>query len=115
MFNLFLAIARADFCVFKGNANSYQLERMSVVRNWMERNWQFVTTGISGILIIIGCIVGSEVGNFWTAVIFLSAFIIGGFEQAKEGIQATIKTKKTKCGIADDFSCHGCFDNRLLV
>ncbi|WP_221770034.1 heavy metal translocating P-type ATPase [Listeria seeligeri] len=67
---------------------------MSVVRHWMERNWQFVTTGISGILIVIGWIFGSEVGEVWTAVIFLSAFIIGGFEQAKEGIQATIKTKK---------------------
>lgn len=67
---------------------------MSVVRHWMERNWQFVTTGISGILIVIGWIFGSEVGEVWTAVIFLSAFIIGGFEQAKEGILATIKTKK---------------------
>ncbi|WP_416349171.1 heavy metal translocating P-type ATPase [Listeria seeligeri] len=67
---------------------------MSVVRHWMERNWQFVTTGISGVLIVIGWIFGSEVGEVWTAVIFLSAFIIGGFEQAKEGILATIKTKK---------------------
>lgn len=65
-----------------------------MVRYWMERNWQFVTTGISGVLIIIGWIFGSEVGEVWTAVIFLSAFIIGGFEQAKEGILATIKTKK---------------------
>ncbi|MBC1596779.1 cadmium-translocating P-type ATPase [Listeria seeligeri] len=64
------------------------------MRHWMERNWQFVTTGISGILIVIGWIFGSEVGEVWTAVIFLSAFIIGGFEQAKEGILATIKTKK---------------------
>ncbi|OLQ24781.1 cadmium-translocating P-type ATPase [Listeria seeligeri] len=64
------------------------------MRHWMERNWQFVTTGISGVLIVIGWIFGSEVGEVWTAVIFLSAFIIGGFEQAKEGILATIKTKK---------------------
>lgn len=64
------------------------------MKEWMKRNWQFVTTGISGILIIVGWLVGNEVGDFWTAVIFLSAFIIGGFEQAKEGIQATIKTKK---------------------
>lgn len=61
---------------------------------WMKQNWQFITTGISGILIVIGCLVGSDVGDFWTAVIFLSAFVIGGFEQAKEGIQATIQTKK---------------------
>ncbi|MBF2464490.1 heavy metal translocating P-type ATPase [Listeria welshimeri] len=64
------------------------------MKEWMKRNWQFVTTGISGILIIVGWLVGKEVGDFWTAVIFLSAFVIGGFEQAKEGIQATIKTKK---------------------
>ncbi|MBF2530519.1 heavy metal translocating P-type ATPase [Listeria welshimeri] len=64
------------------------------MKKWMKRNWQFVTTGISGILIIVGWLVGNEVGDFWTAVIFLSAFVIGGFEQAKEGIQATIKTKK---------------------
>ncbi|MBF2701769.1 heavy metal translocating P-type ATPase [Listeria welshimeri] len=64
------------------------------MKEWMKRNWQFVTTGISGILIIVGWLVGNEVGDFWTAVIFLSAFVIGGFEQAKEGIQATIKTKK---------------------
>ncbi|AYY70235.1 heavy metal translocating P-type ATPase [Listeria monocytogenes] len=64
------------------------------MKDWMKQNWQFITTGISGILIVIGCLVGSDVGDFWTAVIFLSAFVIGGFEQAKEGIQATIKTKK---------------------
>ncbi|EAC6408519.1 cadmium-translocating P-type ATPase [Listeria monocytogenes] len=64
------------------------------MKEWMKQNWQFITTGISGILIVIGCLVGSEVGDFWTAVIFLSAFVIGGFEQAKEGIQATIQTKK---------------------
>ncbi|MBC1450593.1 heavy metal translocating P-type ATPase [Listeria welshimeri] len=64
------------------------------MKEWMKRNWQFVTTCISGILIIVGWLVGNEVGDFWTAVIFLSAFVIGGFEQAKEGIQATIKTKK---------------------
>ncbi|HBM3584429.1 TPA: heavy metal translocating P-type ATPase [Listeria innocua] len=64
------------------------------MKDWMERNWQFVTTGISGVLIIVGCLIGNDVGDFWTAVIFLSAFIIGGFEQAKQGIEATIKTKK---------------------
>ncbi|EAG3841331.1 heavy metal translocating P-type ATPase [Listeria monocytogenes] len=64
------------------------------MKEWMKQNWQFITTGISGILIVIGCFVGSDVGDFWTAVIFLSAFVIGGFEQAKEGIQATIQTKK---------------------
>ncbi|ELU8149814.1 heavy metal translocating P-type ATPase [Listeria monocytogenes] len=64
------------------------------MKDWMKQNWQFITTGISGILIVIGCLVGSDVGDFWTAVIFLSAFVIGGFEQAKEGIQATIQTKK---------------------
>ncbi|ECP4564172.1 heavy metal translocating P-type ATPase [Listeria monocytogenes] len=64
------------------------------MKEWMKQNWQFITTGISGILIVIGCLVGSDVGDFWTAVIFLSAFVIGGFEQAKEGIQATIQTKK---------------------
>ncbi|MCE8290242.1 heavy metal translocating P-type ATPase [Listeria monocytogenes] len=64
------------------------------MKDWMKQNWQFITTGISGILIVIGCLIGSDVGDFWTAIIFLSAFVIGGFEQAKEGIQATIKTKK---------------------
>ncbi|EAE1294557.1 TPA: heavy metal translocating P-type ATPase [Listeria monocytogenes] len=64
------------------------------MKEWMKQNWQFITTGISGILIVIGCLIGSDVGDFWTAVIFLSAFVIGGFEQAKEGIQATIQTKK---------------------
>ncbi|HHQ0057964.1 TPA: heavy metal translocating P-type ATPase, partial [Listeria monocytogenes] len=64
------------------------------MKEWMKQNWQFITTGISGILIVIGCLVGSDIGDFWTAVIFLSAFVIGGFEQAKEGIQATIQTKK---------------------
>ncbi|EAF5657523.1 heavy metal translocating P-type ATPase [Listeria innocua] len=64
------------------------------MKEWMERNWQFVTTGISGGLIVVGSLIGNDVGDFWTAVIFLSAFVIGGFEQAKEGIEATIKTKK---------------------
>lgn len=36
--------------------------------------------GISGILIVIGCLVGSDVGDFWIVVIFLSVFVIGGFE-----------------------------------
>ncbi len=85
------------------------------MKEWMKQNWQFITTGISGILIVIGCLVGSDVGDFWTAVIFLSAFVIGGFEQAKEGIQATIKTKKVECGALNDFSGYRCIYYWLLV
>ncbi|EUJ30302.1 cadmium-translocating P-type ATPase [Listeria floridensis FSL S10-1187] len=60
----------------------------------LKENWQFAATAISGILILIGWRLDGEVSGTMTAVIFVAAFIIGGFEQARDGIRDTIKTKK---------------------
>ncbi|WP_099223636.1 heavy metal translocating P-type ATPase [Listeria costaricensis] len=64
------------------------------MKKWLKEYWQFVATGVSGLLILIGWALESQVSSGLTAVIFITAFIIGGFEQAREGIRATIETHK---------------------
>ncbi|WP_239256241.1 heavy metal translocating P-type ATPase [Listeria ilorinensis] len=64
------------------------------MKKWLKEYWQFAATGVSGLLILIGWALENQVSSGLTAVIFITAFIIGGFEQAREGIRATIETHK---------------------
>ncbi|RDX00780.1 heavy metal translocating P-type ATPase [Listeria kieliensis] len=61
---------------------------------WWKENWQFLAAGISGLLILLGWQTEGVVPAGATAGIFIAAFVIGGFDQAKEGILDTIKTRK---------------------
>ncbi|MBC1521251.1 heavy metal translocating P-type ATPase [Listeria aquatica] len=61
---------------------------------WWKENWQFLAAGVSGLLILLGWQTENLVPAGVTAGIFIAAFVIGGFDQAKEGILDTIKTRK---------------------
>lgn len=61
---------------------------------WWKENWQFLAAGVSGLLILLGWQTENLVPAGATAGIFIAAFVIGGFDQAKEGILDTIKTRK---------------------
>ncbi|MGY3778975.1 heavy metal translocating P-type ATPase [Isobaculum melis] len=54
----------------------------------------FIPTIICGLLILIGWQLGVHQYEGFSAIVFVIAFIIGGFNQAKEGILDTIEHKK---------------------
>ncbi|KGL39543.1 cadmium-translocating P-type ATPase [Listeria sp. SHR_NRA_18] len=58
---------------------------------FLKRNIELIAAILSGLLILAGWMIPETAG---TPYIFLSAFIIGGFAKAKEGITSTIRTKK---------------------
>ncbi|WP_088838849.1 heavy metal translocating P-type ATPase [Listeria sp. ILCC792] len=60
----------------------------------IRENVAFIATAVSGILILIGWQLEGKISEMGIAIIFITAFIIGGFEQAKSGILDTIKTHK---------------------
>ncbi|EUJ26739.1 heavy metal translocating P-type ATPase [Listeria cornellensis] len=59
--------------------------------HFLKRNIELIAAIISGLFLLIGWLLSE---NSATPIIFLVAFVIGGFAKAKEGITNTIRTKK---------------------
>lgn len=68
---------------------------MNLIRN----NKPMLATIISGLLILLG--IGLQWADYhsYAPLIFLLSFIIGGFHQAREGIQDTIENKRLNVDI----------------
>lgn len=59
----------------------------------LKQNPAMIATIISGCLILLGLILSSNQYNLAATSSFLLSFVIGGFKQAKEGIQDTLKNR----------------------
>jgi len=60
----------------------------------MKPHIELVAAIVSGVLILLGWFLLNRDVETASAIIFVSAFIIGGYAKAKQGIEATISTKK---------------------
>ncbi|WP_338451212.1 heavy metal translocating P-type ATPase [Niallia oryzisoli] len=57
-------------------------------------NWELIAAIVCGIFILIGWILNKNGHEALSVIIYIAAFIIGGFAKAKEGIEATIENKE---------------------
>lgn len=57
-------------------------------------HFELISAGISGVLILLGWFLLNQDIETASALVFVSAFIIGGYAKAKQGIEATISSKK---------------------
>ena len=62
--------------------------------NVLKRNKKMLATLLSGILILIGFYAQTIQLDTESALIFIGAFLIGGYSQAKEGIIDTVRNKR---------------------
>lgn len=60
----------------------------------MKPHIELIAAVVSGVLILLGWFLLNRDVETASAIIFVSAFIIGGYAKAKQGIEATISTKK---------------------
>ncbi len=60
----------------------------------MKPHIELIAAIVSGVLILLGWFLLNRDVETASAIIFVSAFIIGGYAKAKQGIEATMKTKK---------------------
>ena len=60
----------------------------------MKPHIELIAAIVSGVLILLGWFLLNRDVETASAIIFVSAFIIGGYAKAKQGIEATISTKK---------------------
>lgn len=60
----------------------------------IRENGALLATVVSGVLILLGWQLDGKISGVSSAIIFITAFIIGGFDQAKSGIKDTLKTHK---------------------
>ena len=65
----------------------------------IKENKPMVATIISGLLIMVGLVLTFANYHTIAALVYITSFIIGGFHQAKEGIQDTIQNKKLNVDI----------------
>ena len=57
-------------------------------------NWELLAAGLSGILILCGWLLSTKDMPSASAIIYLLAYVIGGYAKAKEGITQTIEERK---------------------
>jgi len=60
----------------------------------MKPHIELIAAVLSGVLILLGWLLLNRDVETASAIVFVSAFIIGGYAKAKQGIEATISTKK---------------------
>lgn len=60
----------------------------------LKPHWELIAAVSSGVLILFGWILEKTGVSTVSVILFLSAFLIGGFAKAKEGIENTIKNKE---------------------
>lgn len=60
----------------------------------LKEHGELIAAIVSGIFIIGGWIASKSQLDTWSIVLFIIAFVIGGFAKAKEGIEETIKNKE---------------------
>lgn len=65
----------------------------------MKENKPMVATILSGLLILVGILFTFADYKTIAALIYITSFIIGGFHQAKEGLEDTIQNKKLNVDI----------------
>ena len=65
----------------------------------IKENKPMVATIISGLLIMVGLVLTFANYHTIAALIYITSFIIGGFHQAKEGMQDTVQNKKLNVDI----------------
>lgn len=56
--------------------------------------WELIAAGTSGLLILIGWLLSKQDLAAASAIIYVLAYLIGGYAKAKEGIHQTIEEKK---------------------
>ncbi|WP_404454993.1 heavy metal translocating P-type ATPase [Oceanobacillus kapialis] len=62
-------------------------------KEWFQKHGEMIAALVAGVLILIGWGLSVKTSSLIVDVLFITAFIIGGFAKAKEGITETIKDK----------------------
>ena len=75
--------------------------------NVLKPHIELIAAIISGVLLLIGWFLLNKDMDTISAVIFVSAFIIGGYAKAKEGIEETIATKQLNVELLMIFAAIG--------
>ncbi|MBO1264133.1 cadmium-translocating P-type ATPase [Proteiniclasticum sp. SCR006] len=73
---------------------SVKNEERKTIFDGMKPHVELMAAGLSGGLILIGWYLLNQEVDTAAAVIFVSAFVIGGYAKAKQGIEDTLATKK---------------------
>jgi len=73
---------------------SVKNEERKTLFNGMKPHVELMAAGLSGVLILIGWYLLNQEVDTAATVIFVSAFVIGGYAKAKQGIEDTLATRK---------------------
>lgn len=122
---LFLLPTLAAFEFFKGFEDDFNSQRGSCERmeanikmkieeakkettvGFLKEHGELIAAIVSGFLIFIAWILSMDGMNTASIILYISAFIIGGFAKAKEGIEETIEEKKLNVELLMVFAAIG--------
>ena len=69
------------------------MEEPKLQNNWLE-NIELIAALFSGILIVAAWLIGNNGEETLSIILYITAFLIGGYAKAKEGIEETINDKE---------------------
>src|SRR5690554_4267162 len=70
-----------------------QIEEQKQQTNWGEHS-ELIAALFAGILIVAAWLIGKNGAEIFSIILFIIAFLIGGYAKAKEGIEETINEKE---------------------
>lgn len=90
------------------NTNQQSKEKEQTQSSFWEKYGELVAALTSGVLILIAWILSQfSISETVTVALYISAFVIGGFAKAKEGIEETIKNKEPNVELLMIFAAIG--------
>lgn len=77
------------------------------MKEWFKRHGEMVAAIASGILLLMGFLLEGHISTLLNTLIYLSAFIVGGYVKAKEGLISLFKDKELDVNLLMIFAAVG--------
>ncbi|MFC0270623.1 heavy metal translocating P-type ATPase [Metabacillus herbersteinensis] len=89
------------------NENEIHSQQRSAFFEKLKEHAELIGALLSGVLILIGWVIQRDGSDMLSVALFITAFLIGGYAKAKEGIEETISEKKLNVELLMIFAAIG--------
>ncbi len=94
-------------CDFTPDENDSKTSPSKHFLNKMIPHLELIAALVSGLIILLTWSFSSHISSTWWVILHITAFVIGGFAKAKEGIEETIKYKQLNVELLMIFAAIG--------
>jgi Cd2+/Zn2+-exporting ATPase len=97
-FRVLIGVLRLNLIIREAEIMAIHAEQRATTDEKSSFDWkehiELIAAFLSGVLILSAWLIGKNGAEMSSVILYVSAFLIGGFAKAKEGIEETIKDKE---------------------